>query len=755
MKNKNSLLERFDRSIAGGTWKQLMWFAAFVIGLLALFITYAHFRNLVIFEDNVNLTDKVQGVLYHFFDPGNQSVEREQSLESQIFTFIVSLSGIIFLGGMLISTLINTVERRVQKIEQGLVTYKSLEGHYVIIGYGEMIISLIDEIFEETLTDYKTKISKGEVKGVVKKWRDRKRRRTELNKLPRILIMTNQDVAMVRTEIHSQIIHDVEDKILVYAGDIESADHLAKLNLHTATEVYVTGEKDEYGRDTKNIACVKQIAMLYGEYLKPANLVLPTNINELCKEVQKQERQKVQDKMLKVNVQFDRIPSYSIAQKIDLPKSFITAKGHSEPCVDYRPFNFHENWSRILWSYYSDPADGYSLLNFEKMEGDKYVHLVIVGLNRMGRALLLEALRVCHYTNFDLETGRGKTKITVIDMAMDEKLPFFKAQYPYIESEIKDIEVEFKNAKVEHADMRNIIKATATDKNALLTVAICIKDPDIGLATGLNLPEEIYFQSEYARYKYKEGVLDEDGNKIAESIINNMRPRVLIRQELHQGLSEVLNDDNDRYKNVKVFGMLNKGFSYKLLDDRLSKAVGNNYRKLVGKNNNGTSKEVLSENFKWANRYQIDLYGYYLEVLAQYNITKEEDVAVLNKFEDIVNAELKKQNQSNSKQYVKKLSAEEIIALEIQLTTEEREDKKRLESVVLMLSEVEHRRWIAERTISGWRQKQAGEERMNEFQIHDQIIPYSELDMSEKAKDYTVIKDVLKMDAKFRSNVFS
>ena len=64
-----------------------------------------------------------------------------------------------------------------------------------------MIISLIDEIFEETLTNYKTKISKGDVKGVIKKCRDSKRRRKDLNKLPRILIMTNQDGAMVHTEI--------------------------------------------------------------------------------------------------------------------------------------------------------------------------------------------------------------------------------------------------------------------------------------------------------------------------------------------------------------------------------------------------------------------------------------------------------------------------------------------------------------------------------------------------------------------------
>ncbi len=701
MKNRNSLLERFDRSIAGGTWKQLMWFAAFVMGLLALFITYAHFRNLAIFEHNVNLTDKVQGVIYHFFDPGNQSIEREQSLELQIFTFIVSLSGIIFLGGMLISTLINTVERRVQKIEQGLVVYKSLKNHYIIIGYGEMIISLIEEIFERAMPNY----------------RDNSDRKAVREQLPRILIMTNQNIAMVRSEIHSQIMHDVEDKIVLYAGNIESVEHLENLNLHTAVEVYITGEKDEYGRDTKNIACVKQVAMLYGKHFKAQEFTLPDNISTEQRALLLAHMKK---RMLKVNVQFDRIPSYSIAQKVDLPKSFLAAVGHSEPCVDYRPFNFHENWSRLLWSYYTDPKDGYSLLNFEKMEDEKYVHLVIVGLNRMGRALLLEALRICHYTNFDTATGRGKTKITVVDMAMEEKLPFFKAQYPYIESQIEDIKVEFLNVKIEHQEIREIIKNAALDKSALLTVAICIKDPDIGLTTGLNLPEEVYFQSDCVSYKTE---INQQGESYKYIDNSRMRPRVLIRQELHQGLSEVLNNDSVRYRNVKVFGMLNKGFSYELLDDKLAQEVGNNYRKLVGSYNNGSNREVLSENFKWANRYQIDMYGYYMEVLAQSGITSMADIALVDRDEDT-------------------LSQSELL------------QKDKIDEVLQLLSEVEHRRWMAERTVSGWRQynKDRGETRMDEYQIHTLIVPNNSLDDTDKAKDYSVIKNVLEMEAIFKKS---
>ena len=35
----------------------------------------------------------------------------------------------------------------------------------------------------------------------------------------------------------------------------------------------------------------------------------------------------------------------------------------------------------------------------------------------------LEALRLCHYPNYDERTGANRTRITVIDKAMDDLLP--------------------------------------------------------------------------------------------------------------------------------------------------------------------------------------------------------------------------------------------------------------------------------------------------------------------------------------------
>lgn len=655
-----SLIERFDRSIVGGTWQQLGWFFIFVAAILILFIAVAFTFDLSIYGLS-SAEGKIQGIIYHFLDPGGQIAESEQSVWVQIFTLVISISGIIFFGGMLITTIINTVERRVNKIEQGLIVYKSLRSHYIIIGYGEMTINVITEIYEKCIK---------EITGSA----DTKKG------LPRIVILTNQSVDKVRADIHSQVIPDIENQIIIYAGDIESEEHLEKLNIKYAKEIYVLGERNEYGRDTKNIASINTIANLRGDIGGDTPLI--------------------------VNVQFDRIPSYSIAQKIDIPKKYISPKGSDKPCIFFRPFNFHENWSRLLWSYYSNPEDEYSPLDFEEMEGDKHVHLIIVGLNRMGRALLLEAIRLCHYKNFNPVTGENRTKITVVDMDMDKKLPFFKSQYPYINSQIKDIDIEFIDTRVESESVVSLIDAAAKDLTKLLTIAICIKDPDLSMATGLNLPQSVYYQSEFIDI-YKKNVTN-----------NRMRPRVLIRQELHKGLGEILNSDNLKYKNVKIFGMLNKGISYELLDDRMPMYVNQNYNTLIcGRDKESTKVYMdikasyekgdnsgydewlkLQEHYRWTNRYQIDMYGYFLREFKYNNIVDIEDI-------------------------------------DLKLTG------KLLES----LGMVEHNRWVAEKTLSGWRQKcdSLGETRVEEFQIHTDIIPFSELDEAGKRKDYSPIKNVL------------
>ena len=61
------------------------------------------------------------------------------------------------------------------------------------------------------------------------------------------------------------------------------------------------------------------------------------------------------------------------------------------------------------------------------------------------------------------------------------------------------------------------------------------------------------------------------------------------------------------------------------------------------------------------------------------------------------------------------------------------------------LSESEHRRWIAERTLAGWRGLHEGEQRDNLRKHHDCIKPYDQLSQAQKALDRNVIRFIIRL----------
>lgn len=69
---------------------------------------------------------------------------------------------------------------------------------------------------------------------------------------------------------------------------------------------------------------------------------------------------------------------------------------------------------------------------------------------------------------------------------------YFKAQFPYLDSQIADIKIEYINNDICSPSMRSALCKWSHDENRMLTVAICISDPDMSLSLGLNLPSAIY-----------------------------------------------------------------------------------------------------------------------------------------------------------------------------------------------------------------------------------------------------------------------
>lgn len=554
---RRSGMEWFDSILSGGIFKQLGIYTATILAVYVICVLAIWLCGETLFvshQDTPTLGGSMRGVLYYFFDAGN--LHEETSVTAKILSPVISFLGMVLLGGLLITTLTNIVGRRVDNVSKGLVTYRGVRDHYVIIGFGDITVCLLNDIFKHAETE------------------------SEKGKLPKVVILTSQDAQRVRAQVQSQLPWYQEHNVLIYSGDIESEEHIARLNIGEAREVYILGEAEEHGRDSKNLECVRLVRELRSKGNPDGGI-------------------------LTVNVQLDRPASYSTIKKLDIPEEYV--RDGMKQVLYFRPFNFFENWARLLWGYYRE--DEYDVLDFDPeasgnthvlREGAaRHVHLVIVGFNRMGRALLLEALRICHYPNFDEKTGANKTVITVVDPEMDILQPQFDSQYPYIR-EIDDVEIKYIKARVEEPAIRSMLERSAAGGRELLTVAVCLSDPDISLATGLSLPESLYFKI------------------FGKDIADNPNVRILIRQELQKGIGYILKADEHKFKHVKVFGMLTEGISRELLDDTASmwvNAVFMDNEHGIIKNADIEKARLLwyrtSEDRRFASRYQIEMYDIY------------------------------------------------------------------------------------------------------------------------------------------------
>ncbi len=474
------------------------------------------------------------------------------------------------------------------------------------------------------------------------------------------IILTTQNPINLREKLENELERNISKRVLIYAGDALMNDKIKKLNLSYAKKLYLLDESETHrSQYTRNLSVLRNIVD------EAANRTEP----------------------LEVYMQVNNYKAYNLLQRTDIPNEFF--ERNNNIVVDFHPFNFYENWARLLWSFHvlkdKDGNPVYEPLDFEQLENtDKHVHLIISKFNSMGRALLLEAIRLCHYPNFEEQTGKNKTTITVFDAKWSEKTNEFYAQYPKEHlQQITDIELDFQNIDINSEDARVQVGKWAQDKEQLVTIAICDKESDIAMTNALNLPEKV--------------------------LRSNVR--ILVRQEIMIAKNEY--GCQSVYPLLKSFGMLQDGLDTKQLDDRLAMCIGGIYSFLREQPFNLSDAQKLLEcqqkiqttlaqkteaewyeewlkilqTDKWSNRFQSDMFHRY--------------IALWNRHQN--------------------LSATEFIQWQE------------------ILAEMEHRRWIAERTVYGFRKTVGDEKKDKVLKIHPDIIPYANLDEDTKNYDRNIV----------------
>jgi hypothetical protein len=464
-------------------------------------------------EEGISIPDIFVNVYYNYMDPGQQA-EVEEAGTDRFFVALFAILGVLLLNGLMVSTIVGWVDGRKEMWNRGVIHYGihhlGRRRFSVIIGANEIAALAIKRLFQN--------------RGI---WWGR-------NKY--VLLHTSRDPEAVREELMSHLSEDQMRRVVIYQGLRDSRSEIEHLHLKWANELYILGETTQVdgsdsSHDTMNMRSVNLVA----EYL------LKNRWNGIFGKYHK----------LKCSVMFEYQTTYQMLQFADIPKSV-------KETMDFVPFNRYESWARkvmVEGAAHNNLADVNSAdesIRYTPLDGcegiatesDDHVHLVIVGMTKMGVAMGVQALLQAHYLNYAHSEMCGdvakmssrRTRITFIDANASQQMNFFKGRYENLFSLVRhrivskyilpdvdsgwndpimdddkmnhllggqkhnflDVEVDFVEGGLEDGSIRDYLcelcdsRGSEWVRSAKLTIAVCHEDTSEALASALYMPVEVY-----------------------------------------------------------------------------------------------------------------------------------------------------------------------------------------------------------------------------------------------------------------------
>ena len=651
------LAQNFDRSFSGKWWKQIAWLAGTITVVFFILYIIGIYCGIDISAFSAH-EDKESSffrfLINLFIDPGNVYNLPKEHLW---YATIVAITGMVLFVGILITVISNMLERRIEHYREGDIRY-SLSGHIIIIGFDKIAPSLIRQLCNDK-----------NYQGC------------------QILIQSVQPTLEIRDKLHEFLSKEQERRIVIFHARRNSEEELLLLNTHKAREVFLLGENDEPDHDFINIECLKKIVTIHKR--------LPN-----CPKVS-------------FTVLFEYQSTFAAFQITDLASEW-------RQYIKFHPINYHEEWAKrlIVKRQYGEGPDKITYPSLDGRNGlsedsPHYVHLVIIGMSRMGVALGVEAAQLMHFPNFNRDKSL-RTRITFISNDAEQEMNYFIGRYSHFfevqshyymnlsqytvkditqsnfntlrehlaptkfqgkESDFLDIEYTFIQGDTTTPQAHKLFEMLAKDTNAILSIAVCISDPPASIAMGLYLPDIIYQKDipVFIRQKTSSALLD---------IIRRVNEK---------------NPGFNKYRNVYPFGMREQCFD--LGHNELYRALGIQF-----------------------------LYANSCDSLPTSIPPKEQ---LLPGWDDTEIA-LRWSNYYSSYSINPKLRSLGI--------NENNECPELTEKQIEIIAQVEHNRWNVEKLLLGYRkpdQQEAREMSRNELKlrfIHPDIVPYDEL--STASKDY-------------------
>lgn len=478
-KRHSALKLWFDRLLSKSLLKQLLVLSVAMIvalGLSYLFLSWSG-TDWETFCKNKDLSQWLLP-LYLLIDSNALNslyIADTTSGEKAVHGWMLFASSITFLigafvfNGIIISIITTSIERRVQNYKEGNIHYLK-SGHHIIMGYDEMVPSIISHIFNSDKDAY-------------------------------ILILTSAEVEKIREKLLKTFSEAQMQKIILNYGHRVSQDIFDEIHVEGADQIYVVGNHDKPAHDAINVECVDCIC----SYLSNPEIT---------------------SRPRRITCVFKDIDTYAAFKTSDIFKE-VRNLG-----IEFVPYNLFAGWAKQVfvtrkYSHSDSPEREYA---YPSVYGDGFlpdddcfVHLVFVGTSYFSVAFAMEAAHILHFPNY----RRHKTRITFIDKNMIEEKDEFITRNrhlfevePYLfadlekgsdgysprlckeyvafndrDAEFLDIQFEFINGDIFSKDVQDLFAVWAAEHKAdrqRLSIFLALADQRLNFLMGMNMPDSVY-----------------------------------------------------------------------------------------------------------------------------------------------------------------------------------------------------------------------------------------------------------------------
>ena len=665
-------LLRFDRTFSDGIWNQIViligfFLIAFIIGVLLC--------SLIPFGEDGKKIPFYEWALYLFIDGNALSTLYMDNYQegNRIWGVIVgvlgSILGVIIFGGMLISVLSNMLQRRVENFRTGKNTYV-IENHYVILGYDEIVPSIIKQICT--------------------------------NADAYVLLQSSLPSEEIAEKIHSSIAQDCEKRVIIKNGHRTSINDLEKLKLNQAYNIYIVGDRAKASHDAMNIDCMEKV---YEILEKNKGKGLPESITTV----------------------FEDSDTYAALQVTDLFEDIRKLK------VEFIPYNFYTDWAKQMFvdtngdRYPFIDGDGIS------SKSEKHVHIVIVGTSNFGVTLGIEAAKMLHFPNFDGKKNRTEITFIDLNadkelqLFMTRTRHFFEVQeHKYGEfvkegeklvykeetmpatvfsgedANFLDVEFRFIKGDIYTKEVQALITDWACDNKQILSLIFAMRDSRSNMAIAMNMNDKVYECG--TRIFIRQNTSSKFVDKVREMSQTVKKKRIVD----DNGSTKTLRIKG-RYSNVYPFGMTDIVFDINKRTLQMAECINyiynyyydNNY--LVDENGNPIQEGNVGDKDK----KELTL----SHQLLQHGESILQGMMRYNKENVLKNAHQLWIGLKVSDQWSNLYSAYNIGFRERTLNAEGYTGCRNISAdTLLKMAEVEHNRWNVEKLLMGFRKPQREED---------------------------------------------